>query len=120
MTSRQKLWLAGGILILGVGVGLTFAQGRERVAPETLLPKNSVVYVGIDGAAEHEQAWKETAAYEALVESGLMDVVTRLFASIQQQSGGEEGIPGQLAMVLDHLMDHGISLSVAVVFPALS
>ena len=44
-----------------------------------------------------------------LYESGLMDVVAWMFGSVQEQSGGEEGVPGQLGMVLDHVMNHGVS-----------
>ena len=65
MTSRRKLWLGSGTLVAVAGISLAFAQTPEPVGPETLLPERSVLYVGIDGGAEHEEAWQETAAYEA-------------------------------------------------------
>lgn len=114
MTSRMKFWLANGILLVGIGVGLTFAQSGDEVAPETLLPENSVIYVGFDGGAMHEQEWKETAAYEALYESGLMDVFSKLMGSLVEQTGGEQGIGGQLSTVVKHVMDHGVSVAVTV------
>ena len=114
MTSGKKRWLAAGVLAIGIGLGLGFAQTGERVAPETLLPEQSLLYVGIDGTLADEEAWQQTAAYEALYESGLIDVVTKLFTAVQAQSGGEQGIPGQIGAALKHVMDHGASLSITL------
>ena len=112
MTSRKKFWVASGILLVGLGVGLSFAQPREEISPESLLPENSLLYIGYDGGAEHQQEWQETAAYEALYESGLMDVVTKLIGAVTAQTGGEQGIGGQISTALQHVMDHGISVAV--------
>ena len=50
MSSRQKRAIAIGFLLLAtsLGVGFTFAQPADPVEPETLLPANSVLYVGIE------------------------------------------------------------------------
>ncbi len=114
MSTGRKRLLASAVLIVGAGVGLAFAQTRERIAPESLLPKESLLYVGFAGSAENEEAWKQTAAYEALSESGLMDVVTKLFAAMQEQTGGENGMLGQAGTALRHVMAEGCSLAVTL------
>ena len=51
MTSRMKFWLASGILLVGLGVGLSFAQPGEDVAPESLLPALACMsLLGLTGA----------------------------------------------------------------------
>jgi hypothetical protein len=115
MLSR-RMQLCGGVVLVvaAAGAGFLFAQRGPGVAPETLLPRDAVIYAGIDGGTEHLEAWKKTAAYEALYESGLMDVVTKTVTAIQQQSGGDEGIPGQFVSSLSHVVDHGVSLAVTL------
>lgn len=117
MSLRQKQWSCGVLVVvaLGLGVGLTLAQRGDAnaVKPETLLPASAVLYVGVDGALEHEEAWKRTAAYEAVYESGLMDVVHKLVAAASAHTGGEQGPAGQASQALSHIIDHGVSLAVS-------
>src|SRR5437868_1829342 len=81
--SRRKATVSYGValgvfvclgLLLSVGVG----QSKPAVAPETLLPANSIFYAGWDGIDSHQDGWHATAAYKALVESGLLDVAQKL------------------------------------------
>jgi hypothetical protein len=118
MSIRQKRAVAIGLLLFLVGVGYTFAQPGEPVAPESLLPASSVVYVHLDGGLKHQEAWQKTAAHEALYKSGLMDVVAKLFSEIQNRTGGEQGIAGQVGGAVEHLRNHGLSLAVALDQPA--
>jgi prepilin-type processing-associated H-X9-DG protein len=117
MSLRPKQWSCGVLVIvgLGLGVGLSLAQRGDAntVKPETLLPAGAVLYVGVDGALQHEEAWKRTAAYEAVYESGLMDVVHKLVAAASAQTGGEQGPAAQASQALGHLIDHGVSLAVS-------
>ena len=114
MTSGKKRLLGVGVLAVGIGLGFGFAQTGRRIAPETLLPEQSLLYIGVDGTLADEEAWQQTAAYEALYESGLIDVATKFFAAVQAQSGGEQGIPGRIGAALKHVMDHGASLAVTL------
>lgn len=114
MSIRLKWAVATGFLLCAVGVGYTFAQPTEPVAPETLLPASSVLYAHMDGGLKHQEAWQKTAAYEALYESGLMDLFGKLFTDLQARTGGEQGIAGQIGGVVDHVQKHGVSFAVAL------
>lgn len=116
MSIRQKRSVAIGFLLIAVsvGVGFTFAQPKQLVAPEKLLPASAVIYVGMDGGLAHQEAWQKTAAYEALYQSGLMEFVGRIFADLRQATGGEQGIAGQAGGVFQHVTEHGASLAVVL------
>jgi hypothetical protein len=116
MSSRQKRAIAIGFLLLAtsIGVGFTFAQPAEPIEPETLLPASSVLYIGVDGGAEHQAAWEQTAAYDALYKSGLMNAVAKLFADLQSATGGQQGMAGQVGGAIEHVRDNGVSFAVAL------
>lgn len=98
-------------LWLSIGHGQE-AEQKETPAPETLLPKDSVLYVGWDGHDAHRQAWEETAAYEALYTSGLADVVKKLFQAGAARLGPQHReLVGNL---FSHLTNHGFSLAVSL------
>jgi prepilin-type processing-associated H-X9-DG protein len=42
-----------------------------------------------------------------------MDLVTKVVAAVQQQTGGQEGPAGHVAQAATHIMDHGVSLAVS-------
>ena len=120
MLLRHPRWcVACAVLVLGIGVGWTFAQPGASVeppAPETLLPAGSLLYVEADGQALHEDAWKATAAYKALQQSGLGTVVERTVKMIREQAAQAEAGPAvDLALTAaGHLRQHGLSLAVTV------
>lgn len=50
----------------------------QDIAPASLHPARSVIYVDWDGSEQHLQAIRETAQYQSLVESGLLSYVSQL------------------------------------------
>jgi len=115
MSSRRIRISSGLVLTVALaGAGWLFAQKSETPPPGHLLPRGTVIYVGVDGGTAHLDAWKKTAAYESLCESGLIDVVTKLVSAVQDASGGAEGIPGQFHAAGQHILDQGFSLAVSL------
>lgn len=76
--SPQQARISWGMFagVLGIVLTLTMAdaQNRDRQSVEELLPANTVVFIGHDGAEKHKGAWEKTAAYEAMYESGMAGV----------------------------------------------
>lgn len=92
----------------------------KNINPATLHPQRAIVYLNWDGADLHAGAIQQTAQYEALVKSGLLDYGVQLFTQnlpvLKSQAGG--GSSGdaleQLAEARVHLKtiyERGISLS---------
>lgn len=114
MTRRQSLFawtmllvLAGGIFWPAPGI----AQDAKTPVPEKLLPADALLYVGWDGTAAHRATWEKTAAYEAVVKSGLTDVFTRLVEFAEQQAGNGPPVR-QIANGLESLLGSGFYLAV--------
>lgn len=112
--ARKQAVIIGSMAIL-VGVGLLgptlFGQNKPGPSPEKLLPAGTLIYFGWDGSDAHREAWKKTAAYDALIQSGLGDVVTKLIAWGERQAGHEP-----VRMVtgsLDHLLHKGLYVAIA-------
>jgi len=90
------------VLLLAVGVCIAFsypfsAPADEEVKsppPQTLLPKDSILYVGTDGRDAHKAEFEKTAAYEAIYKSGLADVIGKIFNYAATKAGKETGIGG--------------------------
>ncbi len=119
--TRTTLRITSVLLLLigaGAGLGWTLAQSRqETVPPEQLLPQNSVLYLGYDGLQRHQEAWQQTAAYDAFVKSGLTNVLDKLFAAIGTQAQKDPQASQAFALArqgLDHLYQDGISLAVSL------
>jgi hypothetical protein len=94
MSQRRKRIQWGVGFIVGctaIGLSIAWAQKPKTPKPETLLPVGSIVYVGFDGNDAHADAWKKTAAYEALYETGLIDVVKKLFKFASETAEAESG-----------------------------
>src|SRR5438105_17764 len=92
MTKRQSLFawttlllLVGSVVWLVPGI----AQDAKSPAPEKLLLADALLYVGWNGTSAHRAAWEKTAAYEAVVKSGLTDVFGRLTDFAAQQAGND-------------------------------
>ncbi|MCA9031736.1 MAG: DUF1559 domain-containing protein [Planctomycetaceae bacterium] len=105
-------WTTLSLLLSGIAfVGWSYAQRNAPVAkPETLLPKDSVLYYSVDGGLEHQDAFEKTAAYEALYESGLMEVLTDALTELSKQAP-QSDIALDSAKFLQH---HGFSVAVTV------
>jgi len=107
--------ICGLAAVLGIALyaGGLFAQKSESAkTPGELLPAEAILYVRIDGSSGHEEAFQETAAYQALYESGLMEVFDGLLA----EAGNQEQAAG-IVGIFQHLQEHGVSLAVAVDAP---
>ncbi len=89
-----------------VGWRWSLAQnGRNPVAPESLLPGDAWAYLHSGGNRGHEAAWKKTAAHEALVESGLAGWIDDLATQF-----GESNPPIELVrQAFWHSLEHGLS-----------
>lgn len=113
MTRRQSMF-AKALLLMLVGSACCLvpgiAQDAKSPAPEKLLPADAVLYVGWDGTAAHRAAWEKTAAYEAVVKSGLSDVIAKLTDFAEQQANGAP--VRQVVGGLESLLGSGFYLAV--------
>ena len=132
MSRRQTFWAWGGVLS-AVALAFLFglpksdAQVQPQVKPAEpaktvsvaeLLPQNAVIMLHCEGSSTHENAWKETAAYESLYKSGLMPALQKVAESVKVQA--MQSMPpgaGDFSLFTDlyeHVMENGISLAVAL------
>lgn len=80
-----------------------------------LLPADPVLYVGWDGEAAHREAWEKTAAYQALYQTGLVEVAQKMFASLMPQQGEDQAAQAELVkQVSEVVREKGVSLAVTV------
>jgi prepilin-type processing-associated H-X9-DG protein len=100
-------------------IGLTLAQvpAGKAVAVETLLPANSVVYVGATGKDAQKEAWEQTAAHDALYKTGLMAVIEKTFASIGAEAGQDEQMKA-LQKAGEYVQNKGFSVAISMPNPA--
>ncbi len=116
MSSLQARLCWGGIFLL-LAVGLVFSIGQAQpaadVAVDSLIPANPVLYARWDGGDAHQEAWEQTAAYDAIYKTGLIDVFRKLvqFAGEQAGPGGEFGV---IKQVVEKIGAHGFSFAVSV------
>ena len=99
--------LVGSVFCLAPGI----AQDAKSPAPEKLLPADALLYVGWDGTSAHRAAWEKTAAYEAVVKSGLTDVFAKLTEFAEQQAGNQMPVR-QIVSGLESLLGSGFFLAV--------
>ncbi|MBI3863474.1 MAG: DUF1559 domain-containing protein [Planctomycetia bacterium] len=115
MTARQRLlkWTAPLVAVAGgLWLAAGLAQDAKTRPPEKLLPADAVLYVGWDGIDSHRAAWEKTAARDALVASGLSDVLTRLTEYAEMQAGGAP--VRQVATAIEKLGSVGFQLAIGV------
>ena len=114
--SPQQARISWGLFagVLGIVLTLTMAdaQNRDRRSVEELIPANTVLYIGHDGAAKHQRAWEKTAAYEAMYESGMAGVFEKLLAFVEEQTGAKNN--PEVAAAMKHLEDHGATFAVSL------
>ena len=114
--SGWKTRASWGLLVVAVaGICLGLSQGAAQEAatpaPQTLLPQDAVLYVNWAGHAGHQEAWEQTAAYEALYKSGLMPALSRAAKALVKTGGPEAEL---FSRVTDHVIAHGLSLAVSL------
>ncbi|MFT5095693.1 MAG: hypothetical protein ACI93T_004545, partial [Porticoccaceae bacterium] len=75
----RLMWgtLLGSCLIAAFALSSSRAQNRVSQSPDQLIPKDALLFIRWDGAKTHAQAFSETAAHEALYESGLMPLLEK-------------------------------------------
>lgn len=115
MTSGQARFSWGMIaLTLAVGVALSTADenSRKTRSVEQLLPGNTVILLGQDGSAAHRDSWEQTAAYESMYKSGMVDMVEKVFHWIGEQSGA--GQNPQIQKLFQDLDARGASVAVSL------
>jgi prepilin-type processing-associated H-X9-DG protein len=121
MSQRQSR-IAWGIILGMCGfacIGLTLAQvpAGKAVAVETLLPANSIVYVGATGKDAQKEAWEQTAAHDALYKTGLMAVIEKTLTSLGAQAPQDEQMKA-LQKAGEYVQNKGFSVAIALPNPA--
>jgi len=121
--------IAWGSLLTGCVVALIAfstgqAQNEDAVPVESLVPQRAVLYVDFDGTDQTDGPYSQTAAHKALVESGLMPVIQKMFDELGEMApGGAAGAlgAGNLAEQADqftrHLTKHGGTVAVSLADP---
>lgn len=114
-TRRLRAFGFIGLVLGGAILGRwTFAQRQQDITPpELLLPAESVLLFTTAGAVAGEEAYRKTAQYAAIHESGLMDAIKKALAPLMQSSREFR----EVVESLSHLRDYGLSLAIAVGSP---
>lgn len=116
----RLLWgtLLGSCLVAAFALSPSRAQNRASVSPDKLVPIDTVLLVRWDGTAAHAEAFSETAAHEALYESGLVPLLGKAFQGIADQAGPAGGIlDGPAGQAFNHVKEHGVRLAIALAAP---
>jgi hypothetical protein len=116
--THLRAWLGVTILALSIGgIAWSFAPAPAPSGAH-LHPAESVFYFALDGGSAHEAAFKKTAAYAALYESGLMDSLIKAAGRLKNLT---DQIPekdrqsmGRMIEFVKHAMDRGVSFSVVM------
>jgi len=89
MHARRLSFLVTLVALIGLGIGWGIVQGQTRkvVATESLLPEDSVLLIRVDGSLLHAEAFKQTAAYDALCKSGLVRAIEKTFNRAKALAG---------------------------------
>ncbi len=127
MTKRNACVGGGAVAIAMVLLCLSLSSAQERnrstrpttpaaspaaaqKSPAELLPENPHIYVGWDGEAAHRDAWEKTAAFQALQESGLVPVATRMFEGLSRNASNEQ--QAVLQALTTSIRENGLSLAI--------
>lgn len=110
--ARYSWGLFAGVLGIVLTLTIADAQNRKPRGPEELLPAGTVLFIGHDGAEKHKEAWENTAAHEAMYESGMVEVLEKLTDFVVAQVGAH-GNP-EFEAAIEHLEAHGATLAVSL------
>ena len=117
----RVMWgmLLGSCLFAAFALSPSRAQNRVSQSPDKLIPQDTVLFVRWDGAMAHARAFSETAAHEALYESGLVPLLEKALQGIfdQARPAGALLDGGPAAQAFDHVKNHGATLAVALAGP---
>jgi hypothetical protein len=110
--------LLGSCVIAAFALSPSRAQNQVAQSPDKLIPKDSLLFIRWDGTKAHAQAFSETAAHEALYESGLMPLLEKAFKGIASEAGPVGGLlDGPAGQAFNHVKDNGVRLGVALAAP---
>ena len=116
MSSLRIRWIVAVTCLAGVVAGGVTAvrsqNGVESVAPATLIPQNSLLYISYDGRINHQEAFEKTATYEAFYKSGLMDVVNRVINSLLTSTPDQTA--AKIGEFVKHLCEHDVTAGMTI------
>lgn len=114
MKAFARLLLGGGLfLVTIVAFNWTWAQARARQAePLALVPAGTVLLFHGTGDAINEDAWRNTAAYEAFRKSGLLDSLSTMVREAIEQVPDERS--HAVIEILQFVSEHGLTASVGL------
>ncbi|QDT56371.1 hypothetical protein Pan44_44250 [Caulifigura coniformis] len=121
--THPRTWVCAGVLALAIS-GIAWSFAPDAASSGALLhPAESVVYVSFDGSVAHDAAFKKTAAYAALYESGLMGAFTKAAERLKQSAAGNVSDKefeqlGKMIGLANHAIERGLSMSIVVQPPA--
>ncbi len=113
--NRLRRLMILGIGVFCLGVPFVWAQKTDSPAVESLLPAGSIVYLRVDGAEMHKDAWEKTAAYDALYNSGLEKAVQNILTDLMSSAGMPQNSEAQEAF--QYISQKGLSLAMALPEP---
>jgi len=101
-------------LLATVVISWNVAKGFmwQAAAPEDLIPQNTFLYTSFDGLSNAQEAYSETAEYQAFVESGLADVFDRIIEFMIARD--ESGNARQVREVAEDLIGQGYILAASL------
>lgn len=109
ISSLSVILMAGGACWYAAAVS---QPAPPTVAPSSLVPKDSVLFVQFDGVNAHMPAIKETAQWQAFDDSGLRERVFDILEMLASTGGPDAARLARTA--LDSLHQHGMSLGIAM------
>lgn len=114
--SKNQSFVAWGILALVLGAALTLSTAAVQDEPAGVVPQlisaDTVLYLSYDGSERHKSAWEQTAAHEAMYQSGMVNVLEKLLESVGQQMGGQRN--PEMEAALRHLDAQGATVAVSL------
>lgn len=115
--------IAWGTVLTGCVVALVAfstgrAQNNDTVPVAALVPQNAVFYIDAAGSDVSAEAFEKTAAYKALIQSGLMGVIEKAFDDLAATApGGPAVFAEQAETFFAHLEKKGAAVAISLSDP---
>lgn len=111
--TRLGWGLVVACMAAGIAWSLASPTSQRGKAAHELMPASTVAYFSQDGSLKHDDAWKKTAAYETMYESGIVATLEKVGEFVQQQmpTGPNEE---KFAKAMEGLEQHGFSAGIAL------
>lgn len=114
----SRFWIySTSVVVVIASTAFAFAQrigssSDRLVAPATVLPADGcLVFASADGLAAHDEAWKKSAAREALVDSGLAESLDQFIGDFLKGQGESEA-KSLIDAVVEESLDFGGAIAV--------